>query len=140
MLRDTLTHGAARGLARSNNDLVGEFHNAFGVYEPPLPSTPTQECIDLRVNLMNEEFNEVCEAIEEGDLAHIAKELADLLVVTYGTARAFGINIDPVFAEVMESNMSKLDGDGRPIYRADGKVLKSDLYREADVASVIDMQ
>jgi predicted HAD superfamily Cof-like phosphohydrolase len=129
----------------TNNQLVGEFHRAFGVAEPGEPTFPDDEIVTLRWHLMREEHEEVEDAIidwDEGrqDLAHIAKELADLLVVTYGTARAFGIDIDAVFAEVHRSNMSKLGDDGLPIRRSDGKVLKGPNYSPADIESVLDRQ
>jgi predicted HAD superfamily Cof-like phosphohydrolase len=86
----------------------------------------------LRYDLMAEELAEVDQAMADvlhvEDLPDLAKELADLLYVVYGTAVTFGIDIDKVFAEVHSSNMSKLGVDGKPIYREDGKVLKGPNY------------
>lgn len=129
----------------TNSEMVGEFHEAFGVEEPEVPRLPDEGVVALRVNLIEEECDEVVEAIDfmldgEGNLANVAKELADLLVVTYGTARTFGIDIDAVFEEVHRSNMSKLGADGKPVYREDGKVLKGPNYSPADIASVLDRQ
>jgi predicted HAD superfamily Cof-like phosphohydrolase len=134
---------------RTNAEKVGEFHKAFGVEEPKVPTLPSEEVIELRLSLMDEELHEVIDALgyyrhtDDGgheilrdrldrNLADIAKELADLLVVTYGTARAFGIPIDEVFDAVHRSNMSKLGEDGKPIRREDGKVLKGPNYQPAE--------
>ena len=70
---------------------------------------------------------------ENVNLVNVAKELADLLYVVYGTAAAYGIPIDDVYREVHKSNMSKLGEDGKPIYREDGKVLKGPNYKPADL-------
>jgi predicted HAD superfamily Cof-like phosphohydrolase len=121
----------------TNSEMVGQFHAAFGVVEPDEPTYPVREVRVLRTRLIEEETNEVYEAVVGGNLADIAKELADLLVVTYGTARTFGIDIDAVFAEVHRSNMSKLDEDGKPIYREDGKVLKGPNYSEANLDAAL---
>jgi predicted HAD superfamily Cof-like phosphohydrolase len=67
----------------------------------------------------------------------LAKELADVLVVIYGTADLLEIPLEAVFAEVMRSNMSKVGPDGQVIRREDGKILKPDTYREADVHGAI---
>jgi predicted HAD superfamily Cof-like phosphohydrolase len=130
---------------KTNSELVGEFHEAFGVKEPVGATVPDDATIRLRRSLIAEEKREVEDELfaffdGAGNLANLAKELADLLVVTYGTARTFGIDIDAVFAEVHRSNMSKLGEDGKPVLREDGKVLKSDRYRPADVQSVLDRQ
>jgi predicted HAD superfamily Cof-like phosphohydrolase len=65
--------------------------------------------------------------------------MCDLLVVTFGTIVELGIQdiVEDAFAEVMRSNMTKLGVDGKPIYRQDGKILKSPLYEEADIARVL---
>jgi hypothetical protein len=78
--------------------------------------------------------------VEAGDLQGIAQELADVVYVAYGTALTYGIPLDAVLAEVHRANMSKLDADGKPLLRDDGKVLKSELYRAPDVAAVLARQ
>jgi len=139
-------------LSRSNFDKVKEFHDRFS--KNPDPTEPTdiaEEDKVLRVRLISEEYQELLKEmgfttefsithIEDFpgvDLERVAKELADLLVVVYGTAARFGINIDEVFDAVHESNMSKLDKNGRPVYRDDGKVLKSDQYKEPDLKPLL---
>ncbi len=117
---------------------VAEFHQAFG---RPVQRQPTAD-IDpalarLRVNLVQEEVGEFIAASEQGDLIGIADALADIVYVVYGTALTYGIDLDAVLREVHRSNMSKLDSDGKPVLRPDGKVLKSDRYFPPDIASVL---
>jgi predicted HAD superfamily Cof-like phosphohydrolase len=117
---------------------VAEFHQAFG---RPVGQHPTAD-VDpalarLRVNLVQEEVGEFIAASEQGDLIGIADALADIVYVVYGTALTYGIDLDAVLREVHRSNMSKLDSDGKPVLRADGKVLKSDRYFPPDIASVL---
>jgi len=116
-------------------DKVRAFHRAF--FHPldkefieGTGSDAEFELKGLRMRLIDEEVAEVCEALYEGTKQELAKELADLLYVVYGTAAAYGIPIDEVFNRVHESNMSKLGEDGKPVYRDDGKVLKGPNYKE----------
>lgn len=122
--------------------LVHEFHEAFGVPTSDVPVVPPREVRNLRLRLIREEYEEVAQALlgdpkDDRYLADLAKEMADLLYVVYGTADVMGIPLDEVFQAVHGSNMSKLDENGKPIYRADGKVLKSKDYREPDVRAVL---
>ena len=120
---------------QSNFKKVGEFHEAMGARRNVWP--PTEDLIELRTKLIQEELYETYEELyhDGTDLEvqkpiskqKLAKELADLLYVVYGTADCFGIDIDRVFAEVHRSNMSKLV-DGKPLKREDGKVLKGPNY------------
>lgn len=133
----------------TNFQKVQEFHNKFQQDSPPYMSLDLTKAITdryinsllhLRHRLIEEEYNEVQKELMaiRPDINKIAKELADLLYVTYGAADMLGIPLDDVFDEVHRSNMSKLDEDGKPVFRDDGKILKSDLYKEADVKSVLD--
>ena len=99
------------------------------------PDWPKEEVCDLRVDLIDEEFEELREAIytKEGTLVDVADALTDLLVVIYGAGHAFGIDLDECFKEVHRSNMSKLGTDAKPIYRNDGKVLKGPNYKEPNL-------
>ena len=81
----------------------------------------------LRLMLVKEEYAELISATDEENLI---KELADLVYVTYGYAATFGWNLDEAVRRVHASNMSKLDEEGEPIFRADGKVLKGPNYKE----------
>jgi predicted HAD superfamily Cof-like phosphohydrolase len=118
------------------------FHEAFGLPRQAMPSAAdvTAELADLRVRLQREETDELAEAVEAGDVVAVADALADLVYVAYGTAITYGIDLDAVLAEVHRSNMSKLDSDGRPVMREDGKVLKSRWYTPPDVGGVLKQQ
>ena len=94
----------------------------------------------LRFNLIKEELNELEQAMKTKDLKEVADALADILYVTYGAAAAYGINADMVFDEVHDSNMSKLDEDGNPIYNDDGKVMKGPGYFEPRIATILTRQ
>lgn len=111
---------------------VREFHVAFGL---PINDT-TRTHNRLRADLIREEGREAATALEVGDLEHIAKELADVVYVSYGAALTLGIDLDEAIAEVHRSNMTKLV-DGAPIMRPDGKVLKGPNYRPPDMAAVV---
>ena len=83
--------------------------------------------------MINEELEELKEAISKKDIKEIADALTDILYVTYGAGHTFGINLDKCFAEVQSSNMSKLGDDGKPIYNEKGKVMKGPNYFKPDL-------
>lgn len=120
---------------------VQQFHEAFGV---PVASQPTgavsNDLRELRIKLMEEELAEYKAASAAGDLVAIADALTDLAYVLFGTYVSHGLQeaADALFDEVHRSNMSKLDEHGRPIYRADGKVLKSSRFSPPDLGAVLD--
>tara|TARA_B100000242_G_C42783806_1_gene364761 strand:+ start:127 stop:471 length:345 start_codon:yes stop_codon:yes gene_type:complete len=91
----------------------------------------------LRVSLIEEELDELKEAIKQNDVKEVADALTDILYVTYGAGHAFGINLDKCFEEVQNSNMSKLGSDGKPIYNESGKVMKGPNYYEPDLKKFI---
>ena len=97
----------------------------------------TDKINSLRVSLINEELEELKKAISERDILEIADALTDLLYVTYGAGHAFGIDLDKCFDEVQNSNMSKLDENGKPIYNESGKVLKGPNYFKPDLSKFI---
>lgn len=119
---------------------VKDFHDAFGL---PVRVTPTADIPEkeriLRFNLMKEENEEYLEAATNGDIVEIADALGDMLYILCGTINAHGLQhkISEVFEEIQRSNMSKLDENGKPIYREDGKVMKSDRYFRPDIASIV---
>lgn len=120
---------------------VEAFHDAFGIQNNHVPTAALSEAdILLRFNLMKEENEEYLEAAQRGDIVEIADALGDQLYILCGTILKHGLQhkIAEVFAEIQRSNMSKLDADGKPIYREDGKVLKSALYFRPDIASVLE--
>jgi len=117
------------------------FHTAFGLPRQMRPSiTVDEEIADLRVGLLVEEVDEFASATRSRDLVGIADALADIVYVAYGAAVTYGIDLDAVLSEVHRANMSKLDAAGRPVLRADGKVIKSDRYRPPNVAGVLHQQ
>lgn len=113
--------------------MVREFHVAFGL---SIGDT-TRTFNELRAKLIREEAEEAAVAVEFEPLPQIAKELADLVIVAYGAALTMGIDLDRAVALVHASNMSKLGVDGRPVMRADGKVLKGPNYRPPDMAAAV---
>lgn len=134
-------HDAAWGkeeiMEISNFEKVREFHDAFGVTRPTRPALPPQEVIDLRIELIREEFEELKEALEAGDIIGAADAVADLLVVVYGSGDVFGMDVDRLFSEVHRSNMSKLLPDGSVLKRQDGKVLKGPDYSPPDLLFIL---
>ena len=121
----------------TNFDKVGVFMKTFGQEVKQSPSLSTDKINDLRVNLIKEELNELTDAINKKDLVEVADALTDILYVTYGAGHAFGINLDECFEEVQNSNMSKLDNNGKPIYNDKGKVMKGPNYFKPDLSKFI---
>jgi predicted HAD superfamily Cof-like phosphohydrolase len=118
-----------RTFIKSFNTLrLEEFHRVFVPKELGL-----QKIREVRARLLEEEHRELQEALDCNNREQIAKELADLVYVCYGTALVYNIDLDIACHIVHESNMSKLDDDGRPILREDGKVLKGPNYKPPDM-------
>ncbi|PCI94199.1 MAG: hypothetical protein COB15_14805 [Flavobacteriales bacterium] len=121
-------------------DMVKEFHEAFkiGNEEAPIAEIAKKD-YQLRYELMKEENEEYLEAAQNGDLVEIADACGDMLYILCGTLLKHGLQykIEEVFKEIQSSNMSKLDEKGQPIYRKDGKVLKSDLYFKPDIKTIL---
>ncbi len=118
---------------------VESFHTAFGIENNALPTLLSHSAAELRYNLMKEENEEYLEAAKNGDIVEIADALGDQLYILCGSLLRHGLQhkIEEVFMEIQRSNMSKLDQDGNPIYRADGKVLKSSLYFRPDIGKIL---
>jgi predicted HAD superfamily Cof-like phosphohydrolase len=121
--------------------MLEQFHSTFGAH---LERTPTvdldAETIALRVSLIQEELDEYREAAEAHDLVEVADALSDLMYVVLGAYVTHGLQdvAEALFAEVHASNMSKLDANGQVLYRSDGKVLKSSLWRPPDLKGILD--
>ena len=113
--------------------MVEAFHRTFDIVVNPAPTVIDGPTRDLRIRLIQEEFDELKEALAVEDLSSIAKEMADLLYVVYGTAVSYGIDMDPVFREVHRSNMSKVGG----YKREDGKWVKPDTYSPARIEPIV---
>ena len=121
----------------SNFRKVGIFMKTFGQEVKNKPSLSTNKINKLRIDLIKEELNELTEAMENKDLLEVADALTDILYVTYGAGHAFGINLDKCFDEVQNSNMSKLDENGKPIYNDSGKVMKGPNYFKPDLSKFV---
>ena len=116
---------------------VGEFHSSFKIGENQEPGTIHN--YELRYNLMKEENDEYWEACKANNLVEIADALTDQLYILAGTIRSHGLQhlIIDCFDEVHSSNMSKLDENGKQLYREDGKFIKSHLYRKPNLRKII---
>ena len=121
----------------TNFEKVGLFMTTFGQEIKKKPSLSTDKINNLRIKLIDEELNELKEAISKKDLKEVADALTDILYVAYGAGHAFGINLDACFEEVQKSNMSKLGNDGKPIYNEHGKVMKGPNYFKPDLSKFI---
>ena len=121
----------------SNFSKVGVFMKTFGQEVKNKPSFSTDKINKLRLDLIKEELSELTEAMNNKDLLEVADALTDILYVTYGAGHAFGINLDKCFEEVQNSNMSKLDDKGKPIYNEHGKVMKGPNYFKPDLTKFI---
>jgi predicted HAD superfamily Cof-like phosphohydrolase len=108
----------------SNFNKVKIFMETFGQEVKTKPSFSTDKTNSLRYDLIKEELEELEEAMKNKDLLEVADALTDILYVTYGAGHAFGIDLDKCFEEVQNSNMSKLDENGKPIFSDAGKVMK----------------
>jgi predicted HAD superfamily Cof-like phosphohydrolase len=122
-------------------EAVETFHNAFKIENNYQPAAVLSDSdITLRYNLMKEENEEYLEAARNGDIVEIADALGDQLYILCGTILKHGLQdkIVEVFQEIQRSNMSKLDEKGNPIYREDGKVMKSELYFKPNIQAILD--
>ena len=121
----------------SNFGKVGIFMKTFGQEVKDKPSFSSEKINKLRIDLIKEELEELTDAMKNKDLLEVADALTDILYVTYGAGHAFGIDLDKCFDEVQNSNMSKLDKDGNPIYNESGKVMKGPNYFKPDLSKFI---
>jgi|TARA_Y200000002_G_scaffold237448_1_gene196166 predicted HAD superfamily Cof-like phosphohydrolase len=112
----------------TNFKKVGNFMKTFGQEVKEKPSLSSEKINKLRIDLIEEELEELKSAMSANDLLEVADALTDILYVTYGAGHAFGINLDKCFEEVQNSNMSKLDDNGKPIFNDSGKVMKGPKY------------
>jgi|TARA_B100000768_G_C11268383_1_gene372167 predicted HAD superfamily Cof-like phosphohydrolase len=122
---------------------VEKFHDSFKIgnnYSPTVALSSSEK--ELRFNLMKEENEEYLEAANNNDLVEVADALGDQLYILCGTMLRHGMQdkIEEVFLEIQRSNMSKLDAEGEPIYREDGKVMKSELYFRPNIKAILDAQ
>lgn len=121
----------------TNFGKVKEFMKTFGQEVVEKPQWPHDQVKKLRLDLIQEELEELEDACEKGTLIDVADALTDILYVVYGAGHSFGIDLDKCFAEVHQSNMSKLDTNGKPLYNKEGKVIKGPRFRIPDLEKVL---
>ncbi len=121
----------------SNFNKVKTFMNTYGQEVKNTPEFPDSKIVQLRIDLIQEELNELKEAINNNDIIEVADALTDILYVTYGAGHSFGVDLDSCFNEVQNSNMSKLGDDGKPIYNESGKVMKGPNYFKPNIKKII---
>ena len=121
----------------SNFEKVGKFMKTFGQEVKNKAGFPNKKILDLRLDLIREELEELKVALNNKDIKEVADALTDILYVTYGAGHAFGIDLDKCFEEVQNSNMSKLDKNGKPIYNENGKVMKGPNYFKPNLSKFV---
>ena len=121
----------------TNFEKVKNFMKTFGQEVKEKSSFGSEKINELRYNLIKEELEELRIAMDSKNLVEVADALTDILYVTYGAGHAFGIDLDKCFDEVQQSNMSKLDDYGKPIYNDSGKVMKGPKYFKPDLSKFI---
>ena len=124
-----------------NQAKVKEFHVAMGMVDHETPTLVDGETAGLRIAVIAEEFNELIKAIAEEDIVEIADALGDLEYVIHGCSNAYGIDMEPIFNEIHESNMRKADPiTGKIRYREDGKVLKPEGWKKPQIRPLLEAQ
>jgi len=122
----------------SNFETVRKFMETFGQMVRTKPKFPDEKTMKLRFDLIQEELNELKQAMDTKNLQEIADALTDILYVTYGAGYAYGINLDECFKEVQRANMSKLDSNGKPIFNEQGKVMKGPNYKKPNLKQFVE--
>ena len=121
----------------TNFEKVGLFMSTFGQEVKKKSELSSEKINSLRLNLIQEELDELTKAIKENDILEVADALTDILYVTYGAGHAFGVDLDKCFEEVQNSNMSKLGKDGKPITNEHGKVMKGPNYFKPNLSKFV---
>ena len=121
----------------TNFQKVKNFMMAFGQEVKSEPSFSNEKINELRYNLIKEELDELKTAMDNKDLLEVADALTDILYVTYGAGVAFGLDLDACFNEVHNSNMSKMDINGKPIFNENGKVMKGPNYFKPNLSKFL---
>jgi predicted HAD superfamily Cof-like phosphohydrolase len=120
----------------SKTDDVKEFHEAFKI---PIGTTTIEELdrVDMRYRLVEEEFEELEQAMDDSDPVAILDALVDIVYVSIGFAVEMGYDFDTAWERIHASNLDKLGPDGEPIYREDGKVLKPNHWETPELDDLI---
>tara|TARA_Y100000814_G_scaffold137825_1_gene99894 strand:- start:45 stop:434 length:390 start_codon:yes stop_codon:yes gene_type:complete len=120
---------------------VKEFAETFNIeYSDDMNINIDESTIDLRFRLMQEENLEYLEAAKNKDIIEVADALGDILYILCGTILTHGLQhkIVEVFNEIQRSNMSKLDINGKPVFREDGKILKGPNYFQPNIKEILE--
>ena len=121
----------------SNFQKVKKFMQTFGQEIKDKAIFPKEDIVNLRYGLIKEELEELNLALKNKDIVEVADALTDILYVTYGAGHAFGIDLDECFNEVQNSNMSKLDDNGKPIYNEKWKFKKKKKYFKPNLKNIL---
>ena len=121
----------------TNFEKVGLFMKTFGQEVKTNANFSSDKINKLRIDLIEEELEELKDAVNKRDLKETIDALTDILYVTYGAGHAFGVNLDKCFEEVQNSNMSKLGKDGKPIFNENGKVMKGPNYFKPNLSQFL---
>ena len=121
----------------TNFEKVGLFMKTFNQEVKSNSGLSSEKINSLRISLISEELEELKQAILDNNIVEVADALTDILYVTYGSGHAFGIDLDKCFNEVQDSNMSKLDNNGKPIFNEYGKVMKGPNYFKPDLSKFL---
>ncbi len=115
---------------------VIEFHETYGV---PLGEVDfdNEEGMKLRLDLIYEEYDELLKAWDARDKVDFLDALTDMLYVIVGTSVALGWDQDEAWRRVHKSNMSKLDDEGNPVVRYDGKILKGPNFKAPELDDLV---
>lgn len=127
-------------MSKTTLERVQIFHETYGLPVKAAPDISDERINTLRVNLLQEEVDELREALEQGDMVEVLDALTDIQYVLDGAYLSFGLHHlkETAFAEVQRSNMSKLGEDGKPLVReSDGKILKGPNYSPPDIAQFL---
>lgn len=120
---------------------VLEFHKTYGVNVNEKPTLISGDRSALRFIIQLEELEEYADACESENLVEVVDSIIDQLYILFGTAHEHGLSAELLtecFNEVHRSNMSKLDENGKPVYREDGKVIKGENYSAPNLKPIID--
>lgn len=127
-------------LSTNPQDCVLVFHETYGLPVGTSPHLLDDHRANLRFGLIDEEYGELANAVDSYDIIETADALGDLVYVCYGMAIEMGIDLNKIIEAIQVSNLSKLDDDHKPIYRADGKVLKGPNFQQPKILEALQEQ